>query len=346
MAGPSDAEIRRVLRANGVEVGGRGRLSADQHAAYEAIMDGHWTVTDPDAASGPEPVPGAGSGPQPPGPDAAEQRPRSVPRQSSAGAAARGWWRRRQDAGADSGTRARKTDNTRGGRSNRAGTRKPAPERPWLPTAGVIETVWSRLAWAASGIPPVQRILAAQAPMAGVVLQDKLKGTLTDRVILQPFARVEDQAEAFAAMVGVPAMVALISFRGKTVMVDTPQGPRPVIGDDGMPVWDEGTELMIAGLKFSLASWLAVSRRYADDVIAQAEESIRIGAEADRLIRWLFAPPDPSQSWADVQREAAEHAQSFTDAARPAPAADEPDGGAGGSAWRPALTGSVFPSGM
>jgi hypothetical protein len=188
--------------------------------------------------------------------------------------------------------------------------------------------------------------------MAGVVLEQRLKSSLPDRILLQPLARVEEQAEAATAMIGVPAMVALISFKGGVQLVDTPTGPRPLIGPDGQPVWDAPTKRMMVGLKFCLASWLEVSQRTAADVKATATRNIEIEKQADELIRWIFAPPNPDQAWEDVQQEAAEHTAAYTS---PAP----PGGGAGhsptpgpppapggppppSSAFAPALTASVL----
>lgn len=340
----TDAEIRRTLRENGFQVGARGKLSDDHRAAYEDLTgtgtgDDH--VTD---LEDPAPAPPRDPPRQPPAdtgrarPAAKEQRPRTVKRESSAGARLRAFTARRSGGQDQGGTKGK----SRGGRTDRPKT----GDRPWLPTAGIITTFWTRAAWSFSGIPPLQRILAAQAPMAGVVFQDRLRNTFTDRVILQPFARVEDQAEVGTAMVGVPAITAWIAFRGRCVMRETPDGPRPVLDEEGMPVWDDTTQMAVGLLKMALASWLKVSRKYAADVIAQAEEDIAISAEADKLIRWLFAPADPSQTWHDVQAEAAARAAQFTDAAQPGPPppAPAPPGDARpSSAFRPALTGSVLP---
>jgi len=225
--------------------------------------------------------------------------------------------------------------------------KKAPPEQPWRSTASVIETMWTRTAQAAAGIPPLQRVLAAQAPMAGIVLETRLRGTLVDRVVLQRAARWEAQTETLAAMIGVPGLVLLVSARGRCETVQTPNGVRPVIDQDGCMVWDQQTEaLMILPLRYCLMSWLAVSERNADAVTAQAEATIRLGREADKLITWMFGPPpDPGARYKDTAREARERVADFTAAAAydGAPPPPPPGPGPGSSsAFRPALTASVL----
>lgn len=337
------AAARAVLREHGVEVHPRGRLSADQWEEYGRIMtaagddypagDDYVTdLGDPPPAAPPPPVPGGTAG-RP----AAEQRPRRI-RQPGAAARVRELWHR-----GDRGDR--------GGRAKprRAQKKKPPPrpEQPWRPTAGIIETGWSRFAQAAGGIPPLQRVLAAQAPMAGVVFEGTTRGTVIDRVVLQRAARWQAQGEAVAALLGVPGFVLLTAAKGRCEVVQTPDGPRPMITQDGMPVWDQRTETtMIMPLKYCLMSWLAVSARTADEVTRQAEETIRLGAQADQIIAWIFSPPPPPGTrFADVASDAREHAAGFTAAAAgpPPPDPGPPPPGNGSSAFYPALTASVLP---
>ena len=57
---------------------------------------------------------------------------------------------------------------------------------------------------------PVARCVATQAPAAGMILDDVLKGTIVDKA-LQPLARSGKKAEAVASIVGPPMIVMAIS---------------------------------------------------------------------------------------------------------------------------------------
>lgn len=54
---------------------------------------------------------------------------------------------------------------------------------------------------------PVGRCLQFQAPAAGEILDHALAGSLLDRAIIQPIASRADDAEAIAALVGLPLLV-------------------------------------------------------------------------------------------------------------------------------------------
>lgn len=368
--GAADAQVRRVLRAAGETIGARGRISDEQYDRYNELSGaatpppragvgaaadaaGDWTAgLDDDGGSWDA---GGGGGPiTPPVPDAApavplleaEQAPRAVRQQPGPSPAAR--IRARFAGGKD--TPPAGQGKAKGSRQQQAKAKaKARAAQPWRPTAGVIGDIWRRAAMSAGGIPALQRILAAQAPMAGVALEGALRGSIVDKVLLQPAARWEQQADTVAAMAGVPVLVALISVRGQQLV--TPDG-KPVIKPDGSPALTPGTEMMMGGLKTCLISWLAVSEQHAGDVIHQAEETLRLGAQADEIIRWIFSPPVPGQSFDDVAADAAEHAPWAPRAGQPAPSDQGPDqeappparGGAS-SAFAPALTGSVLPRG-
>lgn len=366
--GADDAAVRSKLRKHGESIGSRGRISDAQYARYNELSgaatappprpgvgaaadaDGDWLVGDDETAPA-APSPAAGGAPPPL--LESEQRPRSVrPPGPTAADRVRGL-RDRLAGGKAEGAKGPGAGRSKaqGGRGGSRGAKgKPRPEQPWRPTAGVIGSIWERAAQSAGGVPPLQRILAAQAPMAGVVLEDQFRGTLVDRVLLQPAARWEAQTETVTAMAGVPVMVALIAFRGRVQMVDTPAGPRPVIRPDGMPVWEPGTEMMVGSLKYCLMSWMSLSGKHAEEIKAQGEETLRLGRQADDIIRWIFAPPDPEQSWNDVRAEA--ESRPWEHDAPPPPPAPASSWGpppgpppGGSSAFRPALTGSVLPRG-
>lgn len=318
------AEKRRVLALAGETVPERGKLSAALEARFLEIIadDGEYQggVT---AADFDGPLPGQeqlfpdgdggqGEAPAAPRDDAGppvELHPETPPRSAAPprGDRARSFLRGRRSAGP--GGRGGTSSSTR----SRAGRAKRLRDR--VPTGPLIERVWSELAWSASKIPPLQRVLAAQAPMAGVVLEDATRNTFIDRGPLQWLARGEERFESLNAMIGPPAWTTMIirfgGFDVEPVMKDgqpvmTDEGPlmRPVIGPDGMPAWNDQTRVMIGGLRFSLMSWLRIGQRHAAEIIERAEELDQLGMQADALIRFILAPPVPGQSFSDMQREA------------------------------------------
>jgi hypothetical protein len=380
MARPADTEIREALRAAGVTIGSRGRISAEQYAEFDRLAGGpqaaqaaegapddDWPTADldgPDAGNPGLPADPGGAGnlglpTDPPPPRVtvdAEQTPRQVRAGPSAADRARGLFSRARPSNQGPKHEPPKA-KAKAKPSSRA---KAKPEQPWRPTAGLIENIWSRMAMSTGSLPPLQRILAAQAPMSGVVLSAQLRGSLVDRLLLQPAARMEERADALTALVGVPAMVTLISMTGKVRMAPGPGGQLyPLMREDGSPDWEPATEMQVAGLKYCLMSWLAVTERHAGDIIAQAEATVRKGKDADQIIRWIFAP-QPPQPWSDVQREAAEQtmrAAGFASPgpdpgagypAGPAPApgfyGQQPPGPPPSTAFLPAIAGSVLPS--
>jgi hypothetical protein len=70
----------------------------------------------------------------------------------------------------------------------------------WLGLASVADQI---------GGGPVARCLAFQAPVAGAILEDSLKGTMADRV-LQPFARMAQGGGDLGALIMPPILIAAI----------------------------------------------------------------------------------------------------------------------------------------
>lgn len=281
---------RAVLREHGYDVPDKGKLSNEHLAAYERLRqqpadyDGGVTAADfgDDDESGDDYEESA-----------EESTPRSVggqrgSRAKTAGVKARGLF-----------GRARKTAKPKVTKKRHA----------WVGTADVIEHFWSQLAWSARPIPPLQKILAAQAPTAGVVLQDALRGSIVDRAILQPVARFEDRAQAINAMAGPPIWTIMISMFGGAQI--NPATGKPALDEDGMYVFDNRTAPMVGGLRFSLMSWLKVAAKSADDIIESAAELTKLGEEADKLIQWILAPSEPGQSPKDMEKEARDKAMEF-----------------------------------
>lgn len=57
---------------------------------------------------------------------------------------------------------------------------------------------------------PVGRCMALQAPAAGLMLDKAIEGTLPDKVLVQPLARVGSKGTNIAALIGPPILVGMI----------------------------------------------------------------------------------------------------------------------------------------
>jgi hypothetical protein len=291
-------EARELLRANGHQVGARGPLSKSELELLEEIRR-----ADPAGDDGQD-VTAAGSPPGPPAgtdPVMAENTPRAAPSKPS-----RGGQRRAALPGARLFSR----------RQKKPRARRPAVEQPWVSTAGVVEQVLSQMAHAARKIPPLQKVLYAEAAMAGPVVERTARGTRVDKVMLQPLARNWERFEVADALIGVPAATTMIALFGGAVMA--PDGSGPLIdGETGLPVFDQRTEAMVVGLRFSLRSWLKISRRHAEEIIESAEETAELDDQVDKMVAWILAPPEPGQTRKELKAEAAQFAAGQDDPAQP-----------------------------
>jgi hypothetical protein len=91
----------------------------------------------------------------------------------------------------------------------RRAAKTPAAKRkhPRVSTENIIEGFWSVLAMVAKPISaPTARMLMLEAPVAGMILDDKIRGTLVDKV-LQPLARTEDSGKSFMGLLAPPLLV-------------------------------------------------------------------------------------------------------------------------------------------
>lgn len=83
-------------------------------------------------------------------------------------------------------------------------------KKPRVSIEDVGEGLWGLLSFVARPMSqPVSRMLSFQAPVAGMVMEDRLRGTTVDRV-LQPFARAEDSGKTFAALLTPPFLMGLL----------------------------------------------------------------------------------------------------------------------------------------
>src|SRR5579864_6051914 len=92
-------------------------------------------------------------------------------------------------------------------------TARPKKKHPRVSLKGFAEDMFLDLAWTFQGLPPLEKILYLQAPLAGQVVEDTCKGTVAD-TLLQPVARIDQQFKAIEALTA-PVWVAAIMARGE-----------------------------------------------------------------------------------------------------------------------------------
>lgn len=264
----SDEEIRQWAQATGRTVGVKGRISKELRAEYERMArDGDEVFP---AAAVPRTLPDpAGDGEPAERPARAETRPRQVK-------AATGW------------------------RSRIWGQPKPGPKSggkakakyPRIPVDRLIERGWDVLARMFQPVNlPVSRVLAFQAPVAGVMLEDVVKGTIVD-LVLQPIARAEAKLEVVGALAGPPAIVLALQLPGN----------QPV-NEDGTPNKAGAIrhQVLMSALEEALMMWDEVTRSRMAEVQQKVQANEARRKEVQTIIGMIFAPPD------DVaQAEAAE----------------------------------------
>lgn len=205
----------------------------------------------------------------------------------------------------------------RGAGSNwfgRRGGAKPGKSRdkkpPRVSTESFLGSVWRGMAKLAAPLPPLQRTLRIQAPVAGALLEDAVKGTLADTV-LQPLARAAESGRVVQALVGPPLFVTAITLHaGRMAALDPPQPPNPLF-----------MGMAVEGLRTSLMAWMEVAGdKFAAALEREREFEGKYGTRVDDFIEWLLSPPvDPADPAAvAAEQHMFNRAMGITD---PAPAA-------------------------
>jgi hypothetical protein len=139
----------------------------------------------------------------------------------------------------------------------------------------LISHGWNVLGGLAARVdPPVGRCLQMQSPVAGLILEDVVKGTFVDRA-LQPIARGEEKAEKIAALVAPPLLVAGLEMAQQ--LPDPQRKAREAI--------------LFPLLVESLVLSERVAGPYADQVIERATEDEPARERAAQLINAIFATP-------------------------------------------------------
>ena len=263
MAEPS--EVRAWARDQGLDVNARGAIPAEITSAYDAAHNGHADYPPPEdvdagvtVADFPGPLPELDAldrADDTPKPRASrERKPRVV---KPGPARKRGW---KQVFG-----------NAAPKAKGRGGPRTDLSE--------FAEDTWRDLALLASGVmPPVSRVLGIQAPYAGVVFDEAVRGLPLVDTILQPVARASVSLRALNGLLGPVVFTAGLCVQGEWVLDGD---GRPTFGPDGRPVPTQRTAMMLGGLKYSL---LQMSRT-AD--LSKVQERAEVDAERMRSVDML-----------------------------------------------------------
>jgi len=284
------SEIRTWARENGLNVENRGNIPVQVRDAYDAAHPApNGTAAGPDYPD--DDFAGAFEGAdtaygEPPDDDEAlfdESAMREAPPRNPKGARPGripGW---RQRLRGQSG---------RTGRSTR-GTAKAQQDRrkPRISTEDILGSVWRAAAKLATPLPPLNRTLRIQAPVAGMILEDAVKGTALDTV-LQPLARIGAQGKVISALVGPPVLATALTLH---IQQRAAAGQQP------------NALLMSAGLealRSSLMAWMSIAGPKM--LIAMQREQdfeTRYGKDVDEMIAFLLAPPANPADAAAVQGE-------------------------------------------
>jgi hypothetical protein len=240
------AEKRTWLREAGHNPGRNGVLPPDLEALYDAEH--------PNGADGNGfPDVGGQAVADPPG--GTESPPRRPPRPKPSRRSVRGMF----------------------SRPKTAGRKKPKRER--VPVDEILSGAWRLMARVARPVPPLERVLKLQSPVAGALLEDSVKGTMAD-TFLQPLARMQQQGKTVAALVGPPVLVtAGALYMQRCALAKQP--PNPVVVAtlhemlrESLMVWMD-----VAGPKFEVA--LSRERDFEE----------KYGQSVDDTIDWIFSPP-------------------------------------------------------
>ena len=202
--------------------------------------------------------------------------------------------------------------------------RRPGRKGPRVSVAPLIQDAYADIAWAAAGIPPLQRLLYAQAPIAGVILDPQVKDTFVDRVVLQAAARNYDRMKVGMALVGTPMML-MGTLATAPVPVREPDTGQviwdAVLDEDGAPAFTpEGEAIMslrmtpptlqhqssMIGLRYCVRAMADLS----GDALRRVRERAAENAERDSLVDEfmafiLGAQVPPSREETDKQEGAA-----------------------------------------
>jgi hypothetical protein len=266
--------MRQWLHDNGRTQSMKGRISAEDKAFYDAAHGG----AAPDEA---EPDDLGVSAADFPGEDeaepdtvAGEQQPKRVRTRKPAAARAR--------SGLVRGLLGSQSSKTK---------KKPGPRKaPRVSLEKFTSRGWTMLGRMAMSVsPPTGRCLQAQAPMAGVILNDIARDTVADR-ILQPLARAEDKLDKVFALTAPPLIVMALD------------------ASKGLPPGEQAARqaILVPMLREALRVSLEVTESYAEQITMRLEQNARYDAQIDKLIAMIFGQVEgEAEATADSESEMA-----------------------------------------
>lgn len=131
----------------------------------------------------------------------------------------------------------------------------------------VVSGIWGAVGgFLETRSPAVGRTLSMQAPMVGMVLEDKVKNTIADKM-LQPLARGAENSNLVMGLIGPPLLVQALTMR-----------------PDRAPQ-------IIPMLRFAMRSWVQIA---GDKVQQQAQEDKefeeKYGSKIDEMIQFIVEP--------------------------------------------------------
>jgi hypothetical protein len=178
--------------------------------------------------------------------------------------------------------------------------KKPAGKKKTVPrvsTEDLLGSVWRGAAKLLTPLPPLQRTLRMQAPVAGSLLDDVVQGTIVDP-LLQPLARLASQGKAVQALVGPPAFVAAIMTEQMRAVQHERQ-PNPIY----MAIATEG-------LRSSLMAWMDVAGpKFEEAMEREALFEEKYGKRVDDMIALIFSQPPDSEEAVQAEEDAIRRAQ-------------------------------------
>jgi hypothetical protein len=289
----STTDVRAWLKTQGVDVADRGKLKREYHEQYEAANPGGQLedslpgqseilergddydqgVTEADFITADDPPgPPAKLAPAEPVGHADERRPRAVA----------------------STRKPRKSFRERvwGGEGTKP--KRPATKHKRVSLRGLAEDAFLDAAWTFQALPPIEKILYLQAPLAGVIIEDTVRGTALDGVA-QVAARADQKFKSVESLTAV-LWVTGIMLRGRR---------------DESGEYSPETKLMFAGLRHALLSMTRTVERFDfEEQKAKAEELRTASGQIDAMIAYIFEMPEltEDQIRAMAEQQAA-HAQ-------------------------------------
>ena len=271
-------EIRKWAKEHGYDMPERGNIPGDIRSAYDAANPGGNGAAPPPDENDFEKYFGSDEAFDESAMDGAEQdtgeTPPRKPRPS----------------------RARTTPRGRFG-FGKAKDTKGAKKKPRVSVEDLLGSLWRGAAKLAAPLPPLQRTLRVQAPVAGLLLEDAVRDTAVD-VMLQPLARFANQGKVVSALLGPPVIVTALTVH---------QMQRAAEGGEPNQVF---MAVGLEALRSSLMTWMDVAGPKFEQAVAREKEfEGKYGRSVDEFIAMLFAAPPATAAEAQAEEDAIRRAQ-------------------------------------